>query len=175
MPRVLIALVTLASAAALSAQTPHKETVEGIRNFTVVDPTIGCAGATEARVMPDLARRGYRAILNVRLATESGAAIDDSRKAAEAAGLTYIHLPFDGQKPDPVVVDAFIRAISDRSHQPVFIHCGSANRVAVLLMAKRQVADGWSEARALEEAEIVGPPSASLREFVRTYVASRRQ
>jgi protein tyrosine phosphatase (PTP) superfamily phosphohydrolase (DUF442 family) len=171
----LIAGTPLLLATSLWAQAPRKETVEGIRNFTVVDPTIGCAGATEARVMPELARRGYRAVLNLRLATEAGAAIEESRRAAEAAGLTYIHLPFDGQKPDPVVADAFIRAVSDPGHQPVFIHCVSANRVSALLLAKRLVVDGWTEVRALEEAKIVGPPSPALQKFALSYAAARRQ
>jgi uncharacterized protein (TIGR01244 family) len=175
MPHVALRLVLLLMlAVTVSAQGPRKETVEGIRNFTVVDPTIGCAGTTEARVMPELARRGYRAVVNLRLETETGAAIEEGRRAAEAAGLTYVHLPFDGQKPDPSVADAFIRAVSDPKHQPVFIHCASANRVSALLLAKRLVSDGWTEARALEEAETVGPPSAALRKFALDYAASRR-
>lgn len=42
-------------------------------------------------------------------------------------------------------------------------------------MAKRMLVDGWSEARALDEATLVGPPSATPREFVLKYVAERRK
>ena len=43
--------------AALAAQA-LKETVDGIRNFTVVDAVVGCAGATESRAFPALKARG---------------------------------------------------------------------------------------------------------------------
>src|SRR5690606_20113936 len=75
-----IALVGL-SAMLHAAQEPTKEAVEGIRNFTNVDPTVACAGATEVRAIPELARRGYKGIINLRLASEEGADIDASRAA----------------------------------------------------------------------------------------------
>jgi hypothetical protein len=53
-----------------------KSSIDGVRNFTVVDATVGCAGATEAAAIPALAARGYKAIVNLRLTTEAGAAID---------------------------------------------------------------------------------------------------
>ena len=163
------------AAGAVAAQTPAKETVDGIRNFTNVSPTIACAGATEARVIPELAKRGYKAIVNLRLATEQGADIDASRAAAEAAGIRFIHLPFNTQQPDTAVVDAFIKATGDPANQPTFINCGSANRVAGMMLAKRIVADGWTEQRALEEAQVIGPPSEAMQAFALKYVAERKQ
>jgi len=175
MRRLLIVVSSALSVVAVTAQGPQKEIVEGIRNFTIVDPTVGCAGTTEARVMPELARRGYKSVINLREATETGAAIDESRTSAEAVGIRFIHLPFNGQKPDPAVVEAFIKAASDRANQPTFINCASASRVSALLMAKRILVDGWSEERALGEATLVGPPSAALRDFVLKYVAERKK
>jgi protein tyrosine phosphatase (PTP) superfamily phosphohydrolase (DUF442 family) len=176
MKRTLVfALLFAATTAATSqAQAPRKETVAGVRNFTVVDPTIGCAGATEVAAIPGLAARGYKAIVNLREASEAGAAIDESKAAAAKAGIRYVHLPFNGAKPDPSVVDAFIKALADPANQPAFIHSGSANRDGGLLMAKLMVADGWTEARAYEEAAAVGLTSAPLRQFVVEYAASRK-
>jgi len=172
MTTTLVALMTMA---AVAAQGPRKEAVEGIRNLTVVDPTIACAGATEVAAIPEIARRGYKAIINLREASEAGAAIEESRQAATAAGIRFIHLPLSGAKPDPAVADAFVKAASEPANQPIFINCASANRAAALLMAKRIVADGWTVERAGEEATASGLMSAPLRQFVLDYVAARKK
>jgi uncharacterized protein (TIGR01244 family) len=172
---VVFSLACLLSVSALSAQEPKKETVDGVRNFTNVSPTIACAGATEARVVPELAKRGYKAIINLRQASEQGADIDATRAAAESAGLRFVHLPLNPQQPDPAVIDAFIKATSDPANQPTFINCGSANRVAAVMLAKRIVADGWTEERALAEAKVIGPPSPAMQEFALKYVAAHKR
>lgn len=170
-----IAVAVCASVAALSAQGPTKETVEGIRNFTSVDPTIACAGATEVKVIPELAKRGYKSIINLRQETEQGANIAESRQAAQAAGMRFIHVPLNPQSPDAAVVDTFLKATSDPANAPMFINCGSASRVAALMITKRMVADGWTQERALAEAAIIGPPAPALQEFALKYVADRRK
>lgn len=176
-PAVLVlGLLALLPTAIAGGQTsPTKETVDGIRNFTSVSPTIACAGATEVRVIPELARRGYKAIVNLRLDTEEGAEIEASRAAAEAAGIRFIHLPFNGREPDPAVVDAFIRETGDPANQPTFINCGSATRVSAMMLAKRIVADGWAEEAALAEAKAIGPPSEALQAFALKYAAERKK
>jgi uncharacterized protein (TIGR01244 family) len=170
----LISVVVLVSTVAALAQA-RKETLEGVRNFTVVETTVACAGATEAAAMPAIAARGYKAIVNLRLDSEAGAAIEESEAAAKAAGLTFIHLPFDHSAPDMAVADAFIKAVTDPANQPVFIHCASANRAAALWLAKRMLVDKWDEAKALEEAKLIGLTSAPLEKFALDYVAARKK
>jgi uncharacterized protein (TIGR01244 family) len=165
-------LVVSVGALVLAAQA-RKETLDGVRNFTVVDATVACAGATEARAMPALAARGYISAINLRRASEAGAAIDDSRAAASAAGMKFIHLPFDGSAPNPSVVDAFLQAVGDPANQPVFISCGSANRVGALWLVKRMLIDKWDRQTALEEARLIGLTSAALEKFALDYVANR--
>jgi uncharacterized protein (TIGR01244 family) len=162
-------------AAAVSAQTPgpKKETVDGVRNFTNVEPTIACAGATEVRVIPELAKRGYKAIINLRQASEQGADIEATEAAAKAAGLRFIHLPLNPQQPDSTVADAFLKAIADPANQPTFINCASAGRVSGLMITKRMLLDGWAQDRAVEEAQVIGPPSAVMQQFALDYVAAR--
>jgi uncharacterized protein (TIGR01244 family) len=151
-----------------------KETIDGVRNYTRVDATVGCAGATEPRAMAELGRRGYRTIVNLRLPTEPNAAIAESRAAAEAAGVAFVNLPFDGSKPDPKVVDAFIETVTTKANQPVFVNCGSANRVAAVWLAKRLIVDKWEQEKAIEEAKAIGLTSAALQTFILDYVRSRR-
>ena len=157
----------------ISAQA-RKETLDGVRNFTVVDATVGCAGATEARAIPALAARGYKAIINLRAATETGAAIAESRAAAAGAGMRFVHLPFDGSAPDPAVAGAFLKAVADPANQPVFINCGSANRVGALWLIKRMLIDKWDQQKAVDEAKLIGLSSPALEKFALDYVSRHR-
>ncbi len=118
--------------------------------------------------MAELKNRGFVSVINFRTAGENGATVDAGRLAAEAAGLNYIHLPFS--QPSAEVAEAFLDAVGDLANQPVYIHCGSANRVGAMWLIKRVRQDGWSVDDALEEAELIGLRSAALREFALEYV-----
>jgi uncharacterized protein (TIGR01244 family) len=177
----LVAAVTATAAARAhqtpppASQTPPASAIEGVRNYTKVDATIGCAGATDVKAMATIATFGYKAVLNLREATEAGANIDESRAAAEAAGLKYIHLPFKGSAPDPKVADEFLKVVGNTDNQPLFIHCGSANRVGAMWLIKRMLVDGWSEERAVAEAKTIGLTSEALQKFALEYVATHKQ
>ena len=143
--------------------------------MTIVDPTIACAGATDSSAIPEIAKAGYKSIVNLRLASETGANIEEGRAAATKAGVNYIHLPFEVAKPDEAVVDKFIAAVSDTANQPVFVHCGSANRVAGMWMIKRVVADGWDTAKAESEARSIGLSNPAMRDFALEQIAKRKR
>lgn len=149
-----------------AAQT--EEGPEGVVNYTRIDATVACAGATPPEAMAELKERGFVSIVNFRTAGENGASVDAGRVAAEAAGLKYIHLPF--REPSSEVAEAFLAAVGDPANQPVYIHCGSANRVGAMWLIKRVKQDGWSVDDAMEEAELIGLRSAGLKEFALEYV-----
>jgi uncharacterized protein (TIGR01244 family) len=169
-----LSVTSVSPVASAPSQVPQKETIDGIRNFTKVDATTGCAGATDPKALAEVAKRGYKSVLNLREATEKGAEIDASKAAAETAGLKYIHLPFNSSKPDPAVADAFIKIVTDKANQPIYIHCGGAVRVSGLWMAKRILVDKWPEEKALAEANEIGPPSETMKQFALAYVKSKR-
>jgi uncharacterized protein (TIGR01244 family) len=125
--------------------------------------------------MAELRKQGFASVINLRLATEPGAEIEASRSAAEAAGLKYVHLPFNASNPDPALVDNFLKAVSDRSNQPVYIHCASANRVGAVWMIKRALQDGWPVEKAQQEAEAIGLSNAGLKAFAAEYIASHKK
>jgi uncharacterized protein (TIGR01244 family) len=148
----------------------QKKDVPGIRNYSRVDATVGCGGAVDPAAMAELKQEGYVSVINLRLASEEGANIEAGRAAAQAAGLKYIHLPFNAAMPDPKVVDDFLAAIGDQANQPVFIHCASANRVGGFWMIKRVLKDGWTLDRARTEAEAIGLRDPQLTAFATTYI-----
>src|SRR5262245_29513283 len=114
----LAALVAIPAAAQV-----QKAELAGVRNYSKVDATIGCAGATDPSAMKALKGEGYVSVINLRTAAEQGADVEGGRAAAQAAGLKYFHLPFNNAAPDPKVVDSFLATVADTKNQPVFIHC----------------------------------------------------
>ena len=156
-------------AATISAQVTKGE-IAGVRNFSRVDATVGCAGAVDPAAMSALRKEGFVSVINLREASEQGAQVDESRTAAQTAGLKYIHLPFNAAKPDSAVVDRFLGAVADKSNQPVFIHCGSANRVGAMWMIKRALQDGWPLEKAQAEGQAVGLTNPQLVAFATEYI-----
>jgi uncharacterized protein (TIGR01244 family) len=171
--------ITLAAALACFVAIPlmaqvQKQEIPGIRNYSRVDATVGCGGAVDPAAMSVLKKEGYVSVINLRLANEEGANIEDGRAAAKAAGLKYIHLPFNAAMPDSKVVDSFLAAVADKSNQPVFIHCGSANRVGGVWMIKRALQDKWPLDRALTEAKAIGLNNPALQTFATDYIKSHQ-
>ena len=159
----------------LVPQGPVKDTLPGATNFSRVDATVACAGATTAEAYPELKKRGYVAVISLRRDTEPGADIAGAKAAAAATGLRYIHIPIDPAAIASGDVDAFLAAVSDRANQPVYIHCGSANRVGAMWLIKRVVLDGWDIARATEEAVAIGLTHADLKKLAIDYATAHRR
>lgn len=164
--KAIAAIVVVLTATAASAQTAvTKATIPGIVNFSKVETTVACAGATSPAALAGIKSMGYNSVINLRTVGENGFDADAEVAAAKAAGITYIHLPFNAQSPDPALVDNFLKAITDKANQPAFIHCASANRAAALWMIKRIAVDKWDVDKAAEEATGLGMTSPALKAF----------
>ena len=172
---VLIALALGIAVATLNAQNVTKETLPGVTNFAKLETTIACAGATTPAAVSGLKQMGYASIINLREASEPGADIDAEAAAAKAAGINFIHLPFNGGSPDPAVADNFLKAVTEAKNQPAFVHCASGNRAAAMWMIKRMQIDKWDADRAGTEAAALGLTSGALKTFALNYVASHKQ
>ncbi len=159
----------------LNAQGVTRETVPGVTNFARLDTTIACAGATTATAVPELKKMGYASIINLRQASEAGADIDGEAAAAKAAGITFIHLPFNEAAPDLAIVDGFLKAVTAPVNQPAFVHCASGNRASAMWMIKRMLVDHWDEDRASAEAASLGLTKSTLKTFALDYVKTHQQ
>jgi len=171
----LLAVALGIGIATLHAQNVTKETLPGVTNFSRLETTIACAGATTPAAVAGLKQMGYASIINLRLANEAGADIDAEAAAAKTAGINFIHLPFNAASPDPAVVDSFLKAVTDRKNEPAFVHCASANRAAAMWMIKRMQVDKWDADRAGAEATALGLTSSALKTFALEYVQAHKQ
>ena len=163
-------------------QAIEKIDVPGIINFARLDgsqgfagPLVAFGGATEPGAMARLSSKGYVTIISLRLADEEGMDVGASQKAAEAAGLRYIHLPFNPKKPTPEAIDSFLKAAGDKTNQPLYIHCNSATRVAAMWMIGRVLKDGLEPDLASKEAEVIAAKPEDAIAFAKAYLASREK
>ena len=168
-------VLTLAIAAGVAVAAQQKMERPGITNFTKVDAVVACGGATDTAALEALKNDGFKAVINLRQATEQGANVEENATRAKALGLNYIHLPLNGQSPDAKVVDDFLAAVANKANQPVFIHCASASRVGALWLVKRVLQDGWSTDKATAEAKLIGLRSAPLEAFALKYIEAHKK
>lgn len=159
----LVLAVLLAAAAPLAASSTD------IDKFGWVSDKVATGGQPTVPQIASLARDGFRTIINLREPSEYDAAAEEA--AAKERGLIYVNIPFKTTDPKTERVDAFLKAM-DAPRSPVFIHCGSANRVAALWMIRRVLVEKWDLEDAEREAKIVGLKSAELKEFALNYIRS---
>jgi uncharacterized protein (TIGR01244 family) len=149
--------------------------IRGVTNYTRLDATVGCGGATTVDAYPALKAEGFAAVINLRQAEEDGANIAQSQAAAQAAGLRYIHVPLNSREPTAAAADAFLAAVKDPANSPVYIHCATANRVGALWLIKRVLVDRWDLEKATAEAERIGLRSPPLKQFAMDYIAAHHR
>jgi uncharacterized protein (TIGR01244 family) len=177
--RRFVAAVLIAAAMSggqqVAAQQVTKAEVPGIRNLARLETTVACAGAITTASIPEIKKMGFASIVNLRLAGEAGADVEQQEAAAKAVGLRYFHTPFNGSSPDAAAADRFLDAITSPGAEPAFIHCAGGNRAATMWLIKRLVVDGWDQDRAVAEAQALGQTSAVLRQYAIDYAQSRRK
>jgi uncharacterized protein (TIGR01244 family) len=143
-------------------------TCADIEKFYWIDERIATGGQPLLDQIPALKKEGFRAIINLREPSEYDAEAEAA--AAKRVGLAYVSIPVRAPDPKDEQVDAFLAALKDRKIWPVFVHCGSGNRVAAFWMIHRVLVDGWDVGDAEHEARLVGLKSANLREFAFEYI-----
>ena len=170
--RLAAALAVAALAVPAFAQV-KKMDVPGVQNFNKVDAVFACGGATDAAGVANLKKQGFASIISFRLPTEQG--VVEEEAAIKTTGIKYVHLPLNGAMPDPKVADQFLAAVSDKSNQPAYIHCGGGGRAAAMWMIKRLAVDHWETDRAFQEATALGLTSPALKQFAIDYAQTHKR
>lgn len=170
---VITALFSWGVLPASARAQPSRVEMPGASNVTRVEATVLCGGATRPEAYPALRQAGFVSTINLRQASEEGADIDAHARAAQAVDLRFIHLPFHRDALEPATIEQFLLEVTDPANQPVYVQCSTANRVGALWFLKRRLADGWSEERALLEADAIGLTYAPLRDLVVNYARAR--
>jgi len=169
---ILIGIVLVVVA---NAQEVIKEDIPGIRNFARVGTTVACGGTIEPAAVPELKKLGFVAVFNLRQASEAGEELAQEETAVKAAGLNYVHLPFNSRAPEPQVADRFLEEIVKPENQPAYIHCGGGPRAAAMWFIKRIVIDSWETEKASAEALQLGLTHPRLKQFALDYINEQQE
>jgi uncharacterized protein (TIGR01244 family) len=170
-----LATIALCVALAVPVLAQKKQDYPGVTNFTRVDATVACGGATEVATLELLKKDGFKSVINLRMASEPGVNLEQNQAKAKELGLNYVHIPFSAGTPDPKVIDAFLATIADKANQPAYVHCGSAQRVGAVWLAKRVMQDNYSIEKATDEAKAIGLTNPGLEKFALQYIADHKK
>jgi uncharacterized protein (TIGR01244 family) len=167
------------STCALAQQPSRQAQIEGalkgeIPKLLCVNDGFATGGQPADAAFAKLAANGFKSVLSLRTADE-GIDIAKQRELTEKAGMRYVNIPVVSAQPKPEQAEEFIRAVTLKANQPMFIHCGSANRVGAFWMIYLVVDQGWAEEKALEEATRIGLSSPVLKKFALEYIANHRK
>ena len=169
---MFVALVVCALAIVATAQQP----APGIQNFLKINTDFCTGGQPTTAQLAELKAQGITTIINLRTVGENGFDAPAEEAEIKKLGMKYVHIPVSNQAgPKDEQADEFLKVTDDAKNRPVFIHCGSANRVAGLWMIKRVLADGWDTARAETEARAIGLSSPALRDWALQQIAKRKR
>lgn len=139
-----------------------------IDKFFRVDAKVCTGGQPTREQIATLKTEGVRGIINLREPQEHDVA--EEARLAKDLGLRYVNIPVDPAAPKNEQVAAFLEATDDPDVFPVFIHCGSGNRVGAFWMIRRVLVDGWTEEKAEAEAKQIGLKSPALISFSHDYI-----
>jgi protein tyrosine/serine phosphatase len=159
---VLVLLSVLPLAVAADATASH------VRNFGEVNDHIYRGGEPSAVGLQELAAQGIKLVIDLR---EAGEAADFEKGQVQKLGMKYVNLPL---RPfSAPTADQMQRALSMLFHnnsQAIFVHCRRGkDRTGTVVACYRIQHDGWTNRKALEEANSYG--MSSLERAMRSYIA----
>ena len=119
-----------------------------VPNMRVFDGVL-TGGKLSEKAVAELARAGVKTVIDLLMEGEHDF---DEKKAVEAAGIAYVHLPVRGAKAlGPDLARAFDEALK-KADKPVLVHCASGNRVGALFALRAF----YVQHKSIEDAIAVG-------------------
>jgi protein tyrosine/serine phosphatase len=120
-----------------------------IDNFGQISPTYYRGAHPIGQDYADLAALGIKTVIDL----TSDDSEDDESALVKRAGMSYIQIPMTTHKaPTAAQLEQFLALVTDRAHQPVYVHCvGGRHRTGVMTAAYRMMQDRWSADQAFEE------------------------
>jgi len=147
-----------------------------IQNFLKINTDFCTGGQPTPAQLGELKAQGITTIINLRAPGEAG--FDAAAEEAETKklGMKYFNIPVSNQAgPKDEQADEFLRLTDDAKNRPVFVHCGSANRVGGFFLIRRVLRDNMTFDAAKAEAQKIGLRSATLEEFAKQYIEKRKK
>jgi len=130
------------------------------------------AGQPSAEDLAEAKKLGIKTVINLRPDSETNEFKE--RDAVEAAGLTYVHIPFVADQVTDAIFDQAREQLKS-AKRPLLLHCGTANRVGGVWLPYRVLDGGLSWDAALAEAKTIGLRNPVLEAKAKEYVERKRK
>lgn len=130
--------------------------VDGVGNFMKVNDHVYRGAQPTEEGFQNLAKLGIKTVVDLQAAGDERAR--DEAKWVKAAGMQYISVPMKGMAtPKDKDVAKVLALLEDQTTGPVFVHChAGADRTGGVIACYRIEHDGWTNAKAFEEAKEMG-------------------
>jgi protein tyrosine phosphatase (PTP) superfamily phosphohydrolase (DUF442 family) len=112
---------------------------------------------------------GVKTIIDFQTSLDRPSAEDD----VSGTGIQLVHIGFHAWHPEDDDVVRFLRAATDESKQPLFVHCRhGSDRTGMMCAIYRIVVEGWTKDQAISEMTDGGfgfhPIWQNLPSYIRT-------
>ena len=142
-------------------------------NTVIVSDSLATSGQPSGAQLGRLHAKGYTAVINLAPPGSYGALRDEPQLVA-AAGMQYLGIPVNFDKPDPRDFDRFRSALGRLRGQRVWVHCQMNMRASVFVFLYRVIDEGAAIDRAIEAVHAVWVPNAAWTGLIRTVLAHHR-
>lgn len=147
-------LLTVALAASVPSAAWAEPALEGVRNFHRVNDRIFRGGQPTEEGFRNLAKLGVTTVIDLRHVKEHSTT--DEAATVQRLGMRYVNVPMPSLKTPRTDQLAKVMELLD-SGERVFVHCHQGkDRTGTAIAVYRIERDGWTNARALDEAEQLG-------------------
>lgn len=146
----------------------------GIDTFHPISTTIALGSNAAPEAMAALKKAGFDVVVAVREDKEDGYDRRQSERAAVAAGLRFVSIPFNRTTPDPALVRKFLEVVAAPENKFAYLYCHTGQRVSTMWLIKRVRQDGWTVDRALAEAESLGLTRPELKQFAADFLSGAK-
>ncbi|MBN2580084.1 MAG: tyrosine-protein phosphatase [Pirellulales bacterium] len=117
----------------------------GLPNLHKVNDRLYRGAQPEKEGYAELAKMGVKTIICLR-------SDDEDSKHLKDLPIKCVHIPFNALKPKKSQAVEFLKVVTDKKRQPVFVHCQhGSDRTGMMCALYRVAVDGWSKQAAVQE------------------------
>ncbi len=170
-------ITTFAMLLSLAGFSQAAAKVEGVGNFMKVNDHVYRGAQPTEEGFKNLAKLGIKTVVDLQATGDERAR--DEAKWVKEAGMQYVSVPMKGMAtPKDADVAKVLALLEDETTGPVFVHChAGADRTGGVIACYRIEHDGWTNAKAFEEAKDMGTTWIHYRihDYIKTFHARNTQ
>ncbi len=124
--------------------------IEAITHYVQLSEKIATSGQPTERQFGDIARHGYKAVINLAMPDSAGA-MDNESAIVTSHGLSYFHIPVPFDAPEKRHLAVFIKLMAALEGERVWVHCAKNYRVSAFMFHYQQ----WVGELSAQEAQSI--------------------